>query len=41
VTLLTDRALAHRMGAAGRDWVERRWRWESQAERIGQLLTTA
>ncbi len=41
VTLLTDRALAHRMGAAGRDWVERRWRWESQAERIRQLLTTA
>ena len=26
--------LARRMGAAGRAWVERRWRWESQAQRM-------
>ena len=41
VTLLTDRALAARLGAAGRAWVEERWRWETQAERMRELLTTA
>jgi phosphatidylinositol alpha-1,6-mannosyltransferase len=38
-TLLTDRALATRMGAAGRAWVESEWRWETQATRLHTLLT--
>jgi phosphatidylinositol alpha-1,6-mannosyltransferase len=38
VTLLTDRELARRMGAAGRAWVEREWRWEQQADRMRTLL---
>jgi len=37
-TLLTDRALAARMGAAGRAWVESEWRWETQAARLHTLL---
>jgi phosphatidyl-myo-inositol dimannoside synthase len=37
--LLDDRALARRMGAAGRAWVEREWRWETQAARLTALLT--
>jgi phosphatidylinositol alpha-1,6-mannosyltransferase len=37
-TLLEDRALARRMGEAGRDWVEREWRWDAQAERMRKLL---
>lgn len=37
-TLLADPDLAKRMGAAGRDWVEREWRWETQAERMHGLL---
>jgi phosphatidyl-myo-inositol dimannoside synthase len=41
VTLLADRELARRMGAAGRAWVEQRWRWESQAERMRELLAMA
>jgi phosphatidylinositol alpha-1,6-mannosyltransferase len=40
VGLLTDRELAARLGAAGRAWVEQRWRWENQAERMRMLLTT-
>jgi len=36
--LLQDRDLAARMGAAGRAWVEENWRWETQAERLGNLL---
>ncbi|SNY32947.1 glycosyltransferase family 4 protein [Paractinoplanes atraurantiacus] len=36
--LLTDKALADRMGKAGRAWVEREWRWESQAARLTHLL---
>lgn len=36
--LLEDRALAARMGAAGREWVEAEWRWEFQAERLHRLL---
>ncbi|MEV4512911.1 glycosyltransferase family 4 protein [Dactylosporangium sp. NPDC049525] len=39
-TLLLDRALAARMGAAGRAWVESDWRWETQADRLRALLTT-
>lgn len=37
-TLLADRELARRMGAAGRTWVERDWRWETQADRMATLL---
>jgi phosphatidylinositol alpha-1,6-mannosyltransferase len=37
-TLLEDRALAERMGMAGRAWVETEWRWEAQAERMRRLL---
>jgi phosphatidylinositol alpha-1,6-mannosyltransferase len=38
VELLGDPAFARRMGDTGRAWVEREWRWESQAERLGALL---
>ncbi|WP_433609366.1 glycosyltransferase family 4 protein [Dactylosporangium sp. CA-139114] len=38
VTLLQDRDLARRMGAAGRAWVESEWRWETQAARLRSLL---
>jgi phosphatidylinositol alpha-1,6-mannosyltransferase len=37
--LLQDEALAQRLGAAGRAWVESDWRWESQAARMRDLLT--
>ncbi|SCL16325.1 phosphatidylinositol alpha-1,6-mannosyltransferase [Micromonospora nigra] len=37
-TLLADRDLARRLGAAGRAWVEREWRWETQAQRMAALL---
>ncbi|GGL97007.1 glycosyltransferase family 4 protein [Micromonospora yangpuensis] len=37
-TLLTDRDLARQFGAAGRAWVEREWRWETQAQRLTALL---
>ncbi|HEX5597276.1 MAG TPA: glycosyltransferase family 4 protein, partial [Micromonosporaceae bacterium] len=37
-TLLADRDLARRMGAAGRAWVEDEWRWETQAQRMAALL---
>ncbi|MFC4105492.1 glycosyltransferase family 4 protein [Micromonospora zhanjiangensis] len=37
-TLLADRDLAARLGAAGRAWVEREWRWETQARRLTDLL---
>ncbi|XVV14523.1 glycosyltransferase family 4 protein [Actinoplanes sp. CA-131856] len=36
--LLTDEALARKMGQAGRAWVEQEWRWESQAARLTHLL---
>ena len=36
--LLTDPARARAMGAAGRAWVEREWRWETQAARLTALL---
>lgn len=38
VQLLTDPELARRMGAAGRAWVEREWRWDTQAQRMASLL---
>ncbi|GAA2700492.1 glycosyltransferase family 4 protein [Micromonospora olivasterospora] len=37
-TLLADRDLARQLGAAGRAWVEREWRWEAQAARLAALL---
>ena len=36
--LLTDPARARAMGAAGRAWVEKEWRWESKADRLTELL---
>ena len=36
--LLADPARARAMGAAGRAWVEREWRWETQAARLRVLL---
>jgi phosphatidylinositol alpha-1,6-mannosyltransferase len=39
VGLLADPALAARMGAAGRAWVESQWRWDTQAARLHRLLT--
>ncbi|WP_431032975.1 glycosyltransferase family 4 protein [Streptomyces sp. P6-2-1] len=38
VTLLGDGALRERMGAAGRAWVEEKWRWDLLAERLKELL---
>jgi len=37
-TLLLDKELAARMGAAGRRWVEREWRWDDLAKRLEDLL---
>ncbi|WP_433529251.1 glycosyltransferase family 4 protein [Micromonospora sp. CA-263727] len=37
-TLLADRDLARQLGSAGRAWVEREWRWETQAHRLATLL---
>jgi phosphatidylinositol alpha-1,6-mannosyltransferase len=39
VTLLSDRELAARMGAAGREWVCQEWHWDRQAARLARLLT--
>lgn len=36
--LLTDPVRAAAMGAAGREWVSRDWRWEVVAERLAGLL---
>ncbi|MDT4943167.1 MAG: phosphatidyl-myo-inositol dimannoside synthase [Pseudonocardiales bacterium] len=38
VQLLTDDALRARLGAAGRAWVEREWRWDVLAGRLRGLL---
>lgn len=37
--LLADPVTAKAMGDAGRAWVEREWRWETQAARLTELLT--
>jgi phosphatidylinositol alpha-1,6-mannosyltransferase len=37
-TLLSDKDTAAAMGKAGRSWVERDWRWSTQAARLGTLL---
>jgi len=36
--LLADPERARVMGAAGRAWVEKEWRWETQAARLAELL---
>jgi phosphatidylinositol alpha-1,6-mannosyltransferase len=36
--LLLDRELAARMGAAGRAWVDKEWRWDDLALRLQDLL---
>ncbi|GAA0803228.1 glycosyltransferase family 4 protein [Spirilliplanes yamanashiensis] len=38
VALLGDPVRAKAMGAAGRAWVEREWRWDDQAAALGALL---
>ncbi|AEV82560.1 glycosyl transferase family 1 [Actinoplanes sp. SE50] len=38
-TLLSDPDQARTMGQAGRAWVEKEWRWETQAARLTNLLT--
>ncbi len=38
VELLGNPEKARAMGAAGRAWVEREWRWETQAARMARLL---
>jgi phosphatidyl-myo-inositol dimannoside synthase len=37
--LLVDPRLAYRLGSTGRAWVEAEWRWETQAARLGRLLS--
>jgi phosphatidylinositol alpha-1,6-mannosyltransferase len=37
-TLLLDKELASEMGRAGRQWVEREWRWDDLAKRLEGLL---
>ncbi|GAA2667136.1 MULTISPECIES: glycosyltransferase family 4 protein [Actinoplanes] len=39
--LLSDPDQARAMGKAGRAWVEREWRWETQAARLTELLAPA
>ncbi len=39
--LLSDPDQAKAMGKAGRAWVEREWRWETQAARLTSLLAPA
>jgi phosphatidyl-myo-inositol dimannoside synthase len=36
--MLEDPELARAMGAAGRAWVEKEWRWESKSTRLSELL---
>jgi phosphatidylinositol alpha-1,6-mannosyltransferase len=38
VPLLEDEGLRRRIGAAGRAWVEQRWRWDVLAERLRGIL---
>ena len=37
-TLLADPDAARAMGDKGRAWVEREWRWDTLAARLGGLL---
>jgi phosphatidylinositol alpha-1,6-mannosyltransferase len=36
--LLLDADRAKSMGAAGREWVERSWRWDAMSSRLAELL---
>ncbi|MFF8034009.1 glycosyltransferase family 4 protein [Streptomyces sp. NPDC016626] len=38
ITLLGDGELRRRMGGRGREWVERKWRWDLLAEHLKKLL---
>lgn len=38
IELLGDPAKAQAMGAAGRAWIDREWRWEHKAEQLAALL---
>lgn len=38
VDILSDRDAAAKMGAAGREFVERQWRWDSLGARLRHLL---
>lgn len=38
--LLADPELAGKLGAAGREWMCRSWRWDAQADHLAALLTT-
>jgi phosphatidylinositol alpha-1,6-mannosyltransferase len=38
IELLQDEALRTRMGMAGRAWVQREWRWDVLAARLGEYL---
>ena len=41
VELLSDHALAARMGTAGRAWVESDWRWDTKAACLTALLSAS
>jgi len=36
--VLRDADLAHKLGTAGRQWIEERWQWSQQAARLQDLL---
>jgi len=38
IELLNSPAQRAQMGAAGRSWVEQRWTWQQQADRLNQIL---
>ncbi|ORI13352.1 glycosyltransferase family 4 protein [Rhodococcus sp. 1168] len=38
VRILSDATLAASMGAAGREWVEKNWRWDTLAHKLRSLL---
>ncbi|QCB51490.1 glycosyltransferase family 1 protein [Rhodococcus sp. PAMC28707] len=38
VRILSDATLAASMGAAGREWVEKSWRWDTLAQKLRSLL---
>ena len=40
-TLLSDRGLAGRMGARGREWVLAEWQWQTKADRLAAMLAGA
>jgi phosphatidylinositol alpha-1,6-mannosyltransferase len=38
VELLTDHAKAHQMGQAGRAWVQDKWTWDAQLDKLATIL---